>query len=66
MKEEPWWIDSGASSHMTSHAEYFSKLDYTHDGNIYTVDSTPNAIIGKGDIHVQLHTGLKRKQEASF
>ncbi|MCO5615015.1 hypothetical protein L7F22_069303 [Adiantum nelumboides] len=58
--EDPWWIDSGASSHRTSHAEYFSKLDATHDGIIYRADSTPNSIKGKGDIPIQLGTGMKK------
>ncbi|MCO5604299.1 hypothetical protein L7F22_058464 [Adiantum nelumboides] len=45
---------------MTSHAEYFSKLDATHDGIIYTADSTPNSIKEKGDIPIQLGTGMKK------
>ena len=38
-----------------------SKLDSTHNGNIYIADSTPNAITSKEDIHVLLNIGLKRK-----
>ncbi|KAH7279869.1 hypothetical protein KP509_37G041400 [Ceratopteris richardii] len=59
-KEEPWWIDSGASSHMTSHAQYFSNIDDSHNGTIFTTDSTPNSIVGKGGIPIRLGTGEKK------
>ncbi|KAH6558233.1 hypothetical protein KP509_1Z072900 [Ceratopteris richardii] len=59
-KEEPWWIDSGASSHMTSHAQYFSNIDDSHNGTIFIANSTPNSISGKGDIPIRLGTGEKK------
>ncbi|KAH7281641.1 hypothetical protein KP509_36G056100 [Ceratopteris richardii] len=59
-KEEPWWIDSRASSHMTSHAQYFSNIDDSHNGTIFIADSTPNSIVGKGDIPIRLGTREKK------
>ncbi|KAH7433135.1 hypothetical protein KP509_07G055700 [Ceratopteris richardii] len=59
-KEEPWWIDSGEVSHMTSHAQYFSNIDNSHNGTIFTTYSTPNSIAGKGDIPIRLGTGEKK------
>ncbi|KAH7284274.1 hypothetical protein KP509_34G046300 [Ceratopteris richardii] len=59
-KEEPWWIDSGASSHMTSHAQYFSNIDDSHNDTIFTADSTPNSIEGKGDIPIRF--GMREKK----
>ncbi|KAH7431637.1 hypothetical protein KP509_08G058000 [Ceratopteris richardii] len=45
---------------MTSHAQYFSNIDDSHNGTILTVDSTPNSIVGKGDIPIRLGTGEKK------
>ncbi|KAJ7297783.1 hypothetical protein O6H91_Y036400 [Diphasiastrum complanatum] len=55
---DPWWIDSGASSHMTFHKEYFtSLLAYGDDKRvIYMTNDGECAIKGIGTIPISLST----------
>lgn len=54
----PWWIDSGASSHMTRHKEYFtSLLSYEREGKIiYMANDGECDIKGIGSILISLST----------
>ena len=59
--EDPWWIDSGASSHMTSKREFFSFL-LSYEGpikSIYTTNDEACKIEGVGCIPLCLGSSKK-------
>ena len=62
---DPWWIDSGASSHMTSHKEYFHSLVAYGDQKkvIYTANDGECVIEGIGSIFITLSSDRKEKME---
>ena len=44
--DEVWYVDSGASNHMTSHKEWFSYLEKLEQpGVVATGDDTPHLIM---------------------
>ena len=44
--EEVWYVDSGASNHMTNHVEWFSFLEKLEQlGVVKTGDDTPHPIV---------------------
>lgn len=60
-----WFIDSGASIHMSCHRNWFKKIYEKNDGSkIYLGDDSSHDIKGYGDISVQLPNG-NAKQLAS-
>ena len=58
---EVWYVDSGASNHMTSHEEWFSYLEKPESrGVVETGDDTPHTIEHVGEVPLS-HVGQKGK-----
>ena len=56
-----WYVDSGASNHMTCHKEWFSYLKkQMQPGVVATGDDTPHPIENVGKVPLS-HVGQKRK-----
>ena len=56
---EVWYVDSGASNHMTNHKEWFSTLEKSKQtGVVETSDDTPHPIEHIGDVPLS-HVGQK-------
>lgn len=50
-----WFIDSGASSHMTNETDFFTnEIKSNSYGNIKIANNEPLDITSKGDLHLQL------------
>ena len=48
---EVWYVDSGASKHMTTHKEWFSYLEKPEQpGVVKTGDDTPHTIEHVGEV----------------
>lgn len=45
-----WYLDNGASNHMSGNREYFSKIDETITGKVRFGDDTRIDIKGKGSV----------------
>ena len=59
--DEVWYVDSGASNHMTSHKEWFSYLEKPmQPGLVATEDDTPHPIANVGEVPLS-HVGQKGK-----
>ena len=59
--DEVWYVDSGASNHMTSHKEWFSYLEKPEQpGVVATGDDTLHPIEHVGEVPLS-HIGLKGK-----
>ena len=59
--DEVWYVDSGASNHMTSHKEWFSYLEErTQPGVVATGDDTPHPIANVREVPLS-HVGQKGK-----
>ena len=59
--DEVWYVDSGASNHMTCHKEWFSYLEKPmQPAVVATGDNTPHAIANVGEVPLS-HVGLKGK-----
>lgn len=46
---EKWYVDSGATSHMTNNKDFFTELDLSHKETIYLADGTNIIAEGKGN-----------------
>ena len=58
---EVWYVDSGASNHMTSHEEWFSYLEKPEQlGVVETGDDAPRTIEHDGEVPLN-HVGQKGK-----
>ena len=58
---EVWYVDSGASSHMTSHEEWFSYLEKSEQqGVVETCDDTTHTIEHIGEVPIK-HVRQKGK-----
>ena len=56
-----WYVDSGASNHMTNHKEWFSYLEKLEkQGVVETGDDTPRSIEHVGQVPLS-HVGKKGK-----
>ncbi|KAF2293058.1 hypothetical protein GH714_035818 [Hevea brasiliensis] len=55
--QEAWFLDSGASNHMTGKKNLFVTLDESVKSNISFGDNTKVAIEGRGDILIQTKMG---------
>ncbi|KAF2308357.1 hypothetical protein GH714_000231 [Hevea brasiliensis] len=55
--QEAWFLDSGASNHMTGKKNLFVTLDESVKSSISFGDNTKVAIKGKGDILIQTKNG---------
>ena len=59
--DEVWYVDYGASNHMTSHEEWFSYLEKLEQpGVVKTGDDTPHPIEHIGEVPLS-HVGKKGK-----
>ena len=59
--DEVWYVDSGASNHMTCHKEWFSYLEkLMQPGVVATGDDTPHLIVNVGEGPLS-HVGQKGK-----
>ena len=59
--DEVWYVDSGASNHMTSHKEWFSYLEKPmQPGVVATGDDTPHLIANVEEVPLS-HVGQKGK-----
>ena len=59
--DEVWYVDFGASNHMTSHKEWFWYLEkLMQPGVVATGDDTPHPITNVGEVPLS-HVGQKRK-----
>ena len=58
---ELWYVDSGASNHMTSHEEWFSYLEKPESRGVVEMgDDTPHTIEHVGEVPLR-HVGQKGK-----
>ena len=59
--DEVWYVDSGASNHMTSNKEWFSYLEKPmQSGVVATGDDTPHPIVNVGEVPLS-HVGQNWK-----
>ena len=59
---ETWFVDSGASTHMTCNKHWYENFKETNNGaNIYLGDERAYQIKGYGDIIVILPNGIIRR-----
>jgi len=57
-RDESWYMDSGASNHMTCHGEWFDKMLPTQtQGYVVTGDDTQHAITHIGSVPLRMHDG---------
>lgn len=59
-EESTWYLDNGASNHMTGHQEKFEKLDRTVKGEVKFGDGSLVQIEGKGSIKIVCKNGETR------
>ena len=56
--DDTWYMDSGASNHMTCHGEWFDRLMPTQSqGYVVTGDDTQHAITHTGSVPLKMHDG---------
>ncbi|MCO5557878.1 hypothetical protein L7F22_011450 [Adiantum nelumboides] len=59
--EDQWYIDSGASNHMTYHHDWFTSAQpFKGEGSILIGDDSHHAIQGKGTITIQMLQGEEK------
>ena len=59
-QENTWYLDNGASNHMTDHREKFEKLDKVVKGEVKFGDGSLVKIEGKGSIRIACKNGETR------
>jgi hypothetical protein len=47
---DPWYLDSGASFHMTPHFTHLYALRPYHHCTVHTADGSPLSVIGQGTL----------------
>lgn len=55
-----WYLNNGASNHMTGYRQYFTKIDETIKGKVHFGDDLRIDIKGKGSIDFVSENGSKR------
>jgi hypothetical protein len=55
--DDVWLVDSGASFHMTSHKEWFSKYEPYNGGKVFLASDSTLEIVGKGRVRIQFPDG---------
>ena len=55
--EDVWLIDSGASFHMTSQRDWFSKYEEFDGGKVYLGHNSHLNIVGHGRVKIRFHDG---------
>jgi hypothetical protein len=58
--EMSWYLDTGASNHMTGRLNKFAQLDRTVKGRVRFGDGSAVEICGRGSVLMQCHTGEHR------
>ncbi|MCO5603674.1 hypothetical protein L7F22_057825 [Adiantum nelumboides] len=59
--EDGWYVDSGASNHMTYHHDWFTSVQpFEGEGSVLTGDDSHHAIQGKGTITIQMSQGEEK------
>ncbi|RVW14266.1 Retrovirus-related Pol polyprotein from transposon TNT 1-94 [Vitis vinifera] len=58
-QETDWVIDSGASFHVTSRADFFTSYSQGDFGNVRMGNEDVSKIVGMGDICLETNTGCK-------
>jgi len=57
-RDKSWYMDSGASNHMTCHGEWFDKmLPRQTQGYVVTGDDTQHVITHAGSVPLRMHDG---------
>lgn len=59
--EDVWYIDSGASNHMTPHGEWFEEMNPGTHGYVCTGDDTQHDITHTGVVPLVMHDGQTKK-----
>ena len=55
--DDMWYLDIGASSHMTSMKTFYQSLDESHKGVVRFGDGSSIRYEGKGEVHVNCTNG---------
>jgi hypothetical protein len=58
--EMSWYLDTGASNHMTGRSNKFAELDHSIKGRVRFGDGSVVDICGRGYVQMQSHTGEHR------
>ncbi|MCO5573146.1 hypothetical protein L7F22_026912 [Adiantum nelumboides] len=59
--EDGWYVDSGASNHMTHHHDWFTSVQpFEGEGSVLTRDDSHHAIQGKRTITIQMSQGEEK------
>lgn len=61
LEANTWYLDNGASNHMTGHQEKFENLDRTMKGEVRFGDGSVVKIEGKGSIKILCKNGEARE-----
>ena len=57
-QDDAWYVDFGASNHMTSHDEWFGEMqDLQNPGYVQTCDDSCHLITHIGKVPLALHDG---------
>lgn len=59
-QSDVWYLDNGASNHMTGNRSYFTTLDETITGKVKFGDDSRIVIKGKGSINFVFKNGVKK------
>ena len=54
--DEDWYIDSGASQHLTYCRDLFTQYESIEPKNVYMGDNSPTKAVGKGTIRIAMQT----------
>ena len=57
LKSDEWYVDSGASNHLTGRREYFTTFEPMEPRKVYLGDSTFHEAVGKGSIDITIKKG---------
>ena len=58
--DDMWYLDMGASNHMTSMKTFYQSLDESHKGVVRFGDDSSIRYKGKGEVHVDCTNGKRR------
>ena len=55
--DDMWYLDTGASSHMTCMKTFYQSLDESHQRVVRFGDGSSSRYEGKGEVHVECTNG---------